>query len=824
MGKTLLELLDTFSFDPTLNPNKEKKGMLKPEPSDRNANDNKQAKEWLKATPKLYGTDIVRILSETDPHEAKKAIKKGADKVGGALAGLGGVGLLIGGAISAVGAFHPKFPDDWTVGEDGKPTGMERNFYKGLVNGDYAFGKRYNPYHSNNKSKLGNFLAGNKTPDQAANALVPSIKSAVVGLAVAGIGLGIAALFSKSKKNKKKGKEGPAKPKPKPKQPTGFFVKDKNGMPYFPSTLLINAGWTDAGYKLSYRNYSRLSAVQGNIAKLDYLKDSAADIIRNLSPTIDDSKVPDAGKDTSHGLSEYYTNVFQNNTPQTRNEGNVMVSAHMFQNNWSPNSPLENIDAVTGWYTQFRNDYGKDRALDSKIENYSRLVDKEGTAYIAPGYKTDTGEYTENDVEKSATLSLRHGASGTNLLSIKLAKEGDSPKINYVTNDAGDIKYTWSPTDSSYTKDFIVDKKNSEYIQGDKYANEVTPANDLITQNGGLSQNFGVSETNLIKIVNGENDYTFDVKTDDGSNKLIAKIHAGEAYSYTNSEVKINTLTTDEQSRFISGGIADIGESKLIKGYGGKDVETQIGQQFGDAFISVDIDTKKEEEYKYPFRTIGQMDTVARWNTKDANFSSKIDTIMTNSGKVITNALQTQTNTSKNINPYLHNKRDILKSIEGVKDVIKVSINGINFISTISNLSDKSAASWDSVKPIGSGVNFYLYNSWERDISFDLKLYADNPTQLDQIWKKVNAVTALTRGKPTNTKKGVFGRIVGLELGDLISVEGFVSDITMNVDDAAPWDIKPGAQAPMICSISVSFKVVTNGDATGYTFYNTLKA
>jgi hypothetical protein len=297
----------------------------------------------------------------------------------------------------------------------------------------------------------------------------------------------------------------------------------------------------------------------------------------------------------------------------------------------------------------------------------------------------------------------------------------------------------------------------------------------------------------------------------------------GEEYEYTKSELKINTLTTDEQSRFIDGGIADLGESKLIKGMGAQNVETQVGQLFGNAFIAVDIDTKKPEEYKYPFRTIGQMDTVARWNTKDAKFSDNVKTITDNDTNFLNTALQTQNNTSLNINPYLHKKRDVLK--DNAEDgVIKVSIYGINFISTISNLSDKSAASWDSVKPIGSGVNFYLYNSWERDISFDLKLYADNKSQLDQIWKKVNAVTALTRGKPTDSKKGVFGRIVGLEIGDLISVEGFVSDISMNVDDATPWEITKGSQAPMICSISVSFKVVTNGDAGGYTFYNTLKA
>ena len=101
-------------------------------------------------------------------------------------------------------------------------------------------------------------------------------------------------------------------------------------------------------------------------------------------------------------------------------------------------------------------------------------------------------------------------------------------------------------------------------------------------------------------------------------------------------------------------------------------------------------------------------------------------------------------------------------------------------------------------------------------------MYAENSTQLDQIWKKVESISLLTKGKTTNKVQGVFGRIVGLEIGDLISAQGFVSDITMNVDDATPWEITKGSQAPMICSISVSFKVVTNGEGD-YSFYNTLK-
>jgi hypothetical protein len=837
MGKTLLELLEAWPTPDKLNPNRQKAGMLKPEPDNKFTNDNKQALDFVKKMPKVYGTDIIRITTSTDPHEAKKAIKKAADKVGGALGGLGMIGKVIGAGISKVAEFHPKFPDDWTKGEDGKPTGMENNFYAGLINGDYAFGKRYNPYHKNSKSKLGNFLASNKTPDQAANAIGGALKTAAVGLAVGLITAGIVSLFSR-KKGKKKGKEGPAIKKKKEKPNTTFYVKDKFGKPYFPSSLLINTGFGEPGYGLSFRNYSRLSQRNGNLGVVNYLEKDGATLLKEVAPTLDEKQFTDI--DNTHGITEYYAQVLINNTPQTINSGNVMVSAnlHNASNNYEPQQRLDTqyeygdgAGEKGGYYLSDRQNLAEGRAVDDLVKNYSRFVDADGNAFIQFGIRSKNGYFSNNDIEKASSLSIRYGANGVyghesnNLLTLDIAKPDAEVKINSAT--IGNTTWVWSPTGTSYTKDSIKDKNASIQIDGDKYANEVN-VNDLRTSNGGLSQHFGTWDTsivsgsgNLIKIVKGANDYTFDAKKDDGSDTLIAKIKGGEEYEYTESELKISTWATDEQSRFIDGGIADLGKSKLIKGYT-SNVETQLGQQFVDAFVSVNIDTKKEEEYKYPFRTIGQMDTVARWNTKDAKFSDNVKTITDNDTNFLNTALQTQTQTSLNINPYLHKKRDILK--DNVEDgIVKVNIGGINFLSTITNLSDKSAASWDSVKPIGSGVNFYLFNVWERDISFDLKLYAENKTQLDQIWKKVESLSLFTKGKTTNSAKGVFGRIIGLEIGDLISAQGFLSDITMAVDDATPWEITKGSQAPMICSISVSFKVVTNGEAD-YSFYNTLKA
>ena len=66
-----------------------------------------QVKNFVKNIPKIYGTDSVRILTQSDPHKKKVAIKKVAGAIGGVLG-------PIGKAVSKFAAdFNPKFPDDF---------------------------------------------------------------------------------------------------------------------------------------------------------------------------------------------------------------------------------------------------------------------------------------------------------------------------------------------------------------------------------------------------------------------------------------------------------------------------------------------------------------------------------------------------------------------------------------------------------------------------------------------------------------------------------------------------------------------------------------
>ena len=132
MGKSLLELLDTYQFTKGLDPKSEKAGMLKPNPSDRFAINLKQSADWLKATPQLYGADIIRITTQgqVDTKAIKKAAIKGAAQLASKIPIVGGV---VGGSIAQLA--NPKLPSDLFKGDDYEPEQMLDSLYSDLLTG-----------------------------------------------------------------------------------------------------------------------------------------------------------------------------------------------------------------------------------------------------------------------------------------------------------------------------------------------------------------------------------------------------------------------------------------------------------------------------------------------------------------------------------------------------------------------------------------------------------------------------------------------------------------------------------------------------------------
>ena len=141
-------------------------------------------------------------------------------------------------------------------------------------------------------------------------------------------------------------------------------------------------------------------------------------------------------------------------------------------------------------------------------------------------------------------------------------------------------------------------------------------------------------------------------------------------------------------------------------------------------------------------------------------------------------------------------------------DLITISMGSIALMANITGLTDTPTPSWGEAKPIGSPYKFYFYESFEREISFKAQLYAMSETALPKVWQKANKIMKLTNGKSDGVL-GIKGNIISLKIGDIINcTKGFLTSCTLSVPDISPWEIKNGSQAPFVCELDITYKVI----------------
>ena len=216
-----------------------------------------------------------------------------------------------------------------------------------------------------------------------------------------------------------------------------------------------------------------------------------------------------------------------------------------------------------------------------------------------------------------------------------------------------------------------------------------------------------------------------------------------------------------------------------------------------------------------------------RWNSKDAKYSNQaasdagLNKILDQDYYFASQSFQSQANSfDKKYNPYLKQKRQVLETrtqYSSESDRIKFKIGSVKLLATLSGLTDATTPSWSDMKGVGSGFSFYGYDKWEREISFKFRLYVESQEDVKNIWEKANFIKQYTLPQSHNNL-GVFGKIISLQIGDLINEEyGFISLCEVSVLDESPWEITDGLQKPFVFDINVTYRVVKNKD--NFDFY-----
>jgi hypothetical protein len=132
--------------------------------------------------------------------------------------------------------------------------------------------------------------------------------------------------------------------------------------------------------------------------------------------------------------------------------------------------------------------------------------------------------------------------------------------------------------------------------------------------------------------------------------------------------------------------------------------------------------------------------------------------------------------------------------IEQNRDIIKFVFETINndnpkvtdamfFRAFLTGYSDNHSAQWDSKKYAGRGENFYTYQGFERNISFNFKVAAQSKQEMRYIYRKLNSL--LSSLYPDYNSTGFMrGNITKLTIGDLfVRTPGVLTSLNLTVAD-----------------------------------------
>ena len=169
----------------------------------------------------------------------------------------------------------------------------------------------------------------------------------------------------------------------------------------------------------------------------------------------------------------------------------------------------------------------------------------------------------------------------------------------------------------------------------------------------------------------------------------------------------------------------------------------------------------------------------------------------------------------------------------GGQDEIESSTNGMPFYfqdlrdntfiilrGFIDGITENVAPSWTTVNYIGRSAPVYNYERAERDMSFNLKLFAHTANELDSLYKKINRLTSLCYpeykvDEKLGSKVRMKAPLTKFRMGELYGsrnneVTGFIKSLTYTVPDESPWETVNGKRVPKFVTAAITYQIIHN--------------
>ena len=126
-----------------------------------------------------------------------------------------------------------------------------------------------------------------------------------------------------------------------------------------------------------------------------------------------------------------------------------------------------------------------------------------------------------------------------------------------------------------------------------------------------------------------------------------------------------------------------------------------------------------------------------------------------------------------------------------------------------SGINDSNQASWNNIKYIGRGEDFFTYQGISRTISVSFRVVAQSREELLPMYNKLNYLVSQVYPDYSPNKGIMRGSVIKLTIGDyLYRMPGILENVNLTIDKDSSWEINNGSQLPHYIDVSISFKPI----------------
>ena len=110
------------------------------------------------------------------------------------------------------------------------------------------------------------------------------------------------------------------------------------------------------------------------------------------------------------------------------------------------------------------------------------------------------------------------------------------------------------------------------------------------------------------------------------------------------------------------------------------------------------------------------------------------------------------------------------------------------FRALLTDITDNPNPSWNTINYVGRGEPFYIYNGFERTVSFTFQVAAVSEEEMKPLWQKMNYL--YSNVMPDYSDNIMRGPYMKLTIGNYMYRQpGVIKGLTYTIDNKSPWEI-----------------------------------